>query len=105
MSSRSESKEAARQARIAAEAEAAAATRRQRIWALLGGSVLLAAIVVVILIVISAGGSERRGGSGDVALFDGIPQQGIALGDPQAPVTMVEFADLNAPSAGNTRLT
>ena len=98
MSSRSESKEAARQSRIAAEAEAAAATRRQRIWALLGGSVLLAAIVVVILIVISAGGSgSDEEASGDPALFDGVPQKGIALGDPQAPLTLAEFADPQCP--------
>jgi hypothetical protein len=94
MSSRSESKQAAREARLAAEQVEAAKQRKQRIWALIGGSVLLAAIVVVILIVISAGGSgSDEQASGDLAVFDGIPQKGIELGDPDAPVTLAEFAD------------
>ena len=98
MSSRSESKQAAREARLAAEQEAQGKARRQRIWAIVGGSVLLAAVVVVVLIVISAGGSKTdTGATGDVAIFDGIPQKGIALGDPKAPVTVVEFADPQCP--------
>lgn len=98
MSSRSDSKKAAREARLAAEQEAAAKQGRQRMWALVGGSVLLAAIVVVALIVISSGGSDDSASdSGDAAIFDGIPQSGIELGDPKAPVTMVEFADMQCP--------
>jgi len=97
MSSRSESKKAAREKRQEAERVEAERQRRQRIWALAGGAALLAAIVVVALIVISSGDSGGGSDSGDVAAFEGIPQSGIALGDPKAPVTMVEYADPQCP--------
>jgi protein-disulfide isomerase len=98
MSSRSDSKQAAREAREAAEQAEAAKARKQKVWTLVGGSVLLAAIVVVVLIVISSGGSSSSGSdNGDVAVFDGIQQSGIELGDPKAPVTMVEYADMQCP--------
>ncbi|HZV75179.1 MAG TPA: thioredoxin domain-containing protein [Conexibacter sp.] len=85
-------------------AEAAQARRRQRLW-ILGGALALAAAIVVVIALASAGSDSPKLKHGEVipgeaeatALFAGIPQNGIALGDPRAPVTFVEFADLQCP--------
>jgi protein-disulfide isomerase len=87
-------------------AEAAQARRRQRVW-ILGGTLALAAAIAVVIALVASGGdsgtpAKRKGevvpGQRDTtALFAGIPQNGITLGDPRAPVTFVEFADLQCP--------
>jgi len=93
-----------------------------RALAIAGGVVLIAVIAVVLGVVLSGGGSG--GGSGVVtsadmrglgttgsatsavalpgapaanALFKGIPQHGLTLGKPNAPVTMRMFVDVQCP--------
>jgi protein-disulfide isomerase len=65
-----------------------------------------AAVVLVVLIVVNVSGSDDgSGGEGGIetsaaeaiALFEGIPQSGTVLGDPEAPATLTEFADLQCP--------
>src|SRR6185436_17990286 len=85
-------------------AQAAQTRRRQRLW-ILGGALALAAVVVVVIALASGGSDTPKKKAGEVvpgqteanALVAGIPQRGIVLGDPRAPVTFVEFADLQCP--------
>jgi protein-disulfide isomerase len=67
--------------------------RTRRLWQL-GAAVVTAAAVVIIAIVVSSAGRPKVA---PPTIFSGIPQQGIALGRPTAPVTMTEFADLQCP--------
>ena len=71
----------------------------------LGTGLLLAAFVVVALIVyLSRGGDDSTGSNGDVATVvaaapipEGIQQNGNVLGDPNAPVLIVEYGDYQCP--------
>lgn len=99
-----------RRAAARAERDRAAAARtrqRQRLW-ILGGVLALAAVVVVIIALAAGGGSDNNkptlkagetlpGQTEANERFAGIPQRGLELGDPKAPLTLVEFADLQCP--------
>ena len=70
----------------------------------LAATALVAALIVAIAVAISqAGGSsggtggEPRGTPETRALFRGIPEHGVVLGNADAPVTITEFADLQCP--------
>jgi protein-disulfide isomerase len=105
---RKERREQARaQRRELEQAEAARAARRKRLGQLgiVGAAVLVA--IVVILVATGGGGKSGPAKSGSPkanettstvnALIGGIPQKGIVLGDPKAPVTLQYFADLECP--------
>lgn len=96
-------RERRRQERLEAERAAGAADRRSRLLKLSAGLAFLALAALVVVIVVNASG----GGGGDVDLegveeanreLAGIPQRGMVLGDPKAPVELIEFGDLQCPA-------
>jgi protein-disulfide isomerase len=105
MSGRQRPNAAARQARLAREeqARAAAAARRRR--RSLGGILTAVIVVVVATVAISSAGGRPNSATGgrlnaaalSASLFAGIPQHGTVLGNANAPVRLVEFADLQCP--------
>lgn len=102
-----ERKDAARAERVQREQADAAATARRKRLTTLGGLLVGAVVIVVAAILISSGGGDDKSSGGDAssiqgqadttALFKGIPQKGITLGQASAPATIVEFADPQCP--------
>lgn len=112
MASRKEQKAQARVARLAQEQQSAAKAQRTRRFQMFGGVTVIAVIVIVVAIVVSSGGGgspkgahiglatgtqQRQLVSSVNTLLNGIPQSGTTLGDPNAPVTMQYFGDLECP--------
>ena len=76
--------------------------RRQRLLQMAAGAAFLVLAIVLVLIVVnsSGGGGDATDIQGEKevdAALAGIPQEGLVLGDPKAPVELVEFGDLQCP--------
>jgi protein-disulfide isomerase len=107
MASRKEQKEQARARRLAEEQARQEQQRRQRRMRMLGGVVLAAVAVVAVAIAVSSSNNTASGlQKGTKAnatvnqvqqLLAGIPQSGTVLGNPNAPVTMTYYGDLQCP--------
>ncbi len=104
---RKERREQARAERKAMEAAAAQSAQRKRMIQL-GGVIGVVAVIIIVIVVATSGGSS--GGSGLVtgskknstvatvkSIIGGIPQSGNVLGNPNAPVTLQYFGDLECP--------
>lgn len=104
---RRERRAAARAERQAAERAAAAKARQRTRLFQLGGALALAVVIVAVILVATGGGDDKTptkrageavAGATDTAnLLAGIQQRGAELGDPRAPVTLIEFGDLQCP--------
>jgi protein-disulfide isomerase len=77
--------------------------RRERLIKLGSAAIFVAIVAVAILVVVSEtqteGGDTDLEGSAQVEDdLRGIPQEGLVLGDPRAPVILVEYGDLQCPA-------
>jgi protein-disulfide isomerase len=74
--------------------------RRQRLIKLVGAGVFMAVLAVVILIVASQSGDkpgDTKIEGGPLPELAGLQQEGDTVGDPNAPVTITEYGDLQCP--------
>jgi protein-disulfide isomerase len=104
---RKERREQARSERKAIEAATAAQAARRRRMIQLGGAIGAAVVIIVVILVATSGGGKKEGlakgkqANSTVAevssLIKGIPQSGNTLGNPNAPVTLQYYGDLECP--------
>jgi protein-disulfide isomerase len=103
LASRKEQREEARRQREEREAEERQkARRKRRLWQVGSAVAVVIAIAVIAIAISSSSGDGGKAPTKDQTeetsnLFTGIAQSGLTLGNPQAKVTLYEFADLQCP--------
>ncbi len=97
-------REERREERLREEAEVQSGDRRQRLIKIGSAAAFVAVVVVAILIVVASSGGGSGGDASNLneiaevdQLLEGIPQNGMVLGEPSAKVTLLEFGDLQCP--------
>jgi protein-disulfide isomerase len=115
VASRKEQKEQARQRRLAEERARSEKARRDRRLRMLGGTVLAAVAIIAVAIAVSSGSGTKtikvdspqakQAATQVNTLLAGIPQSGVTLGNPKAPVTITEYGDLECPICQEFALT
>jgi protein-disulfide isomerase len=95
-------REQRREERLALENKSQSQDQRKRILQIGAGAVFVVVVLIGVLIVLNSGGDDggdtKLEGVKDVdSLVEGIPQDGLRLGDPKAKVTLIEFGDLQCP--------
>ncbi len=96
-------RERRRQERLAAETKVDTQDRRKKLLQIGAGAAFLAVVIVAVLIVVASSGDDGGDASNikDASLVNqelsGLEQNGLVVGDPQAPVELVEFGDLQCP--------
>lgn len=102
MSSKRE-REKRREERVQAETKVESADRRTRLLQMGAGALFLAIVAVLVVIIVTASGGDDGGDTNLERVaevnqeLEGIPQEGLVLGDPNAPVELFEFGDLQCP--------
>jgi protein-disulfide isomerase len=97
-------REKRREERLAEESKATSGDRRKQLLQIGAGAVFLAIIAVVVVIVIAGSSSDSGGDAENLqeisqvdSLVQGIPQSKLVLGEPKAPVELIEYGDLQCP--------
>jgi protein-disulfide isomerase len=106
VANKDERRQQARDERLRLDAQQAEELRRLRMMRFGAGAFFAALVVVAVLVAVSQSGSDSGGDSSieGAASIDsqlqGLDQKGITLGDPGAPVSIVEYGDLQCPVCG-----
>lgn len=97
-------REKRREERVQAEAAVSTTDRRTRLLQMGAGAAFLVVVAVVVLIVVNSSSSDTGGEAQNIVdlpvvekELKGLNQEGMVLGDPKAPVELIEYGDLQCP--------